>query len=262
MKPTEARLEIIRLLQTELAAIQARRKSYSLRRFASQLQIPAPILSEVMRGKRNITRDLARRILSALEAPRARTQQLLAAIPTREPRAAVHSHDNYFVLADDEFRMVSDWWYLAILSLAETHDFDPSPPAIARRLGISREQAHEATETLVRLKMLIPAEEGGLRASGMQFRSSFDIADASIRKHHAQGIELARQALLEVPVELREFSANWLVSDPSLLPEAKEKLRKLRREIVSLLESSPKKSEVYRLSIQLFPVTRSGSQSD
>jgi len=70
-------------------------------------------------------------------------------------RTSTHRDEDYVLLAHDVFRFVSDWWYFAILSLAETDDFDAAPWAIARRLGISREQAQEATETLLRLGMEI-----------------------------------------------------------------------------------------------------------
>ena len=107
-------------------------------------------------------------------------------------RTSTHRDEDYVLLAHDGFRFVSDWWYFAILSLAETDDFDAAPWAIARRLGISREQDQEATETLLRLGILQKSPHGVTRPSGKQFRTTFDISDTYIKKHHAQGLEPPR----------------------------------------------------------------------
>jgi uncharacterized protein (TIGR02147 family) len=78
--------------------------------------------------------------------------------------------------------------------------------------------------------------------------------NSSIRKNHAQCLELALDALERVPIELRDFSGMIIAADPELLPEAKQRIRALRREITEILEGG-KKKEVYRLSIQLFPLS-------
>jgi hypothetical protein len=43
---------------------------------------------------------------------------------------------------------------------------------------------------------------------------------------------------------------------PDRIPAAKEKVKKFRRELADFLESSRSKTEVYRLSFQLFPLTK------
>lgn len=50
----------------------------------------------------------------------------------------------------------------------------------------------------------------------------------------------------------------WIV-DLDLLPEAKELIRSFRRKLVEFLESS-EKEEVYKLNIQLFPLSVSAAK--
>ena len=53
-------------------------------------------------------------------------------------------------------------------------------------------------------------------------------------------------------VEKREFSANIIAIDPMKIPEAKDKIRKFRRELSDFLSTSSSIEEVYCLSIQMF----------
>jgi uncharacterized protein (TIGR02147 family) len=239
-----------------LAQLQTKNPGFSLRSFARRLQITPAELSLILNGKRRVTQKMAAKLVDRLALPPAQAERLMAALPARLPRrkSAVPSVLKSIQLSSDEFNVIADWYHLAVLSLAETDGFEGRPEWIAQRLGIRLREAQSAVQTLLRLGML---EEGaqGLRATGKEFRTSTDVPDASVRKNHAQGLELARAALDEVPIELRDFGASIIAADPDLLPAAKQRLRELRREMVELLESG-KKKEVYRLSVQLIPLSR------
>ncbi len=250
-------LELIGLLREELATAQSRNPSYSLRALAKRLRVAPAELSLLMRGKRRLTQAMASRLLLGLAHEPSETQRLLAGIPqelSRTRRKSVRSVAapelvNYIQLSTDEFRVVADWYIMAILALSETASFRPRPDWIARRLRINTQQARSAVEILTRLGLL---QDG--KPTGKRFTTTNDIPDASLRKNHAQGLALASRALEEVPVELREFGASIIAVDPSKLPEAKTRLREMRREVSRLLESG-ERTEVYRLSVQLIPLT-------
>lgn len=256
MSPTETQNAFVNLLRATLAQLQAKNPGFSLRSFAKRLRVTPAELSLILNGKRRVTRKMALKLSDRLALDPARAEKLLASLPTRLPRrkASTPSVLKYIQLSSDEFNVIADWYHLAILSLAETQGFVSEAEWIARRLGIRLREAESAVQTLLRLGML-EERAGAWVASGKEFRSTYDVPDSSVRKNHAQGLELARAALDEVPVELRDFGASIIAADPDLLPAAKQRLRELRREIVELLESGQKK-EVYRLSVQLIPLSR------
>jgi hypothetical protein len=65
----------------------------------------------------------------------------------------------------------------------------------------------------------------------------------------------ALEALEDVPLESRDQSSMTMAIDPSLLPEAKAKIRDFRRSLCAFLQENARpKSEIYQLSISLFPV--------
>jgi uncharacterized protein (TIGR02147 family) len=158
-------------------------------------------------------------------------------------------------LTVDHFNVISDWYHFAILSLAETQDFNDEPAAIARRLNITKTQASAALERLTRLGMLERGPSGKLFATGASYSSSDDLVSSALRKSHAQNLELARRSLEEDAMEERDFISATMAIDPALLPEAKRRLREFRADLCAFLESGAKK-EVYKVSMQLFPLSK------
>lgn len=257
---SDPRIEIIRLVRGALAEHQARNPGFSLRAFSRRMKVSPAELSLIFRGKRQLTRRMGEKLLEGLALDPVSARTLLERLPhrlsrkKRAPHVSTPSALKYVQLSADEFNVVADWYYLAILSLAETAAFQSDPQWIAERLGIRRQEAISAIATLVRLGLL-ERKKRSLGLTGRRFTTTQDIPSAPIRKNHAQALELARRALDETPVELREFGASIIAADPDLLPEAKARLRELRREVSRILESG-KKKEVYRLSVQLIPLSR------
>lgn len=260
---TEARLALLTLMRDRFVEAQRRNSAYSMRAFARRLNLPPPILSEILRGKRIVTFQIASRICSGLELNELEANSYLERIPRRRMRRGglvdaareLAQHCAALQLHADVFDAVADWYYFAILSLAETQDFVGTPSWIANRLGITLAQSDTAIGTLERLGLMERDPSGCLTVTGRRFSSGSEIPSSAIKKNHRQGLQLAETALDEVAIELRDFSAVLVACDPSRLPEVKEKIKSFRRELSTMMEGGEKK-EVYRLAIQLFPISK------
>lgn len=253
MTTTTTEKQIILLLKSSLAEIQSRRGNYSMRQFAKKLGLDAPVLSLMMNGKRKITHNLAKQVLQGLPIDQTEANQILADLPTKSTRS-VKTKIQFKELNPTQFDVISDWWYFAVLSLSETDQCRSDPKWIAKRLNITTTQAEKALEKLLELN-LIKKKGTTIKATGEIFSSTQDIPSSAIKKNHQQGLELALEALHEVSVELREFGATTMIIDPKKIPEAKKMIRELRKKTMQVLESG-EKLEVYRLQVQLFPLTK------
>ena len=89
--------------------------------------------------------------------------------------------------------------------------------------------------------------------------TSADVPSRALRKYHRQNLMLAESSLESDPVELRDISATNMAIDPRHLPKAKKLIRSFRRKLSRLLEMG-EKTEVYTLSVQLFPNTKRSSR--
>ncbi len=249
--------EIQKLLSERLTEGRLRNSAYSIRALAQKLGISASALSEILNGKRRVSNKLAKRFANKLCLSPEETDRLLGLFPKKRGYDTVKTEKSREMLQlnMDHFKIISDWYHFAILSLSETADFRTDPAWIAGRLNIKAKEAAAALERLERLEMLERNEKGELVPTGVAYTTSDDIANLSLRKSHAQNLELARTSLEKDPVEERDFTAMTMAIDPEKLPEAKKMIREFRNKLCTFLESGTKK-EVYKLCIQTIPLTK------
>lgn len=245
-------LTIKNLLLQELTRRQTRNSSYSLRAFARDLGIGATTLSDVLADKRSLSKTNLGKVMEKLLVSPSERETLWGEYKDNVNRP--REIDSKTVLEEDVFRLIADWHYLAVWSLAKIKNNQARPEWIANRLGIKKEEAEDAVERLIRLKLVRKAH-GRLVSTGNDLSTTTDIPSAAIRKHHSQNLRLAEEALHNVPVDFREFSSVTMAVNLEKLPTVKQILLKTRKKINDLLETG-EASEVYTLSFQLFPLTK------
>ena len=259
-------LAIQNTLNEALIAFRLRNPSFSLRALARKLDISPAAVSEILNGKRPVTRKVAQKVVMRLGLDPKKSHSLLALFPEKgenkpsgdeTPAAPTPS---YTKLSMDQFRAIADWYHYAILSLAETEDFNDDPKSIAARLNLRLPDARAAVERLERLGMLRrDTKTGRLIATGEQYMSSDDVMSIALRKSHMQYMEKSTSALDEVDVLLRDFVGVTIAMNMDKLPVAKKMIRKFLGELCSQVEVGAK-TEVYRLNLQLIPLTTKESR--
>lgn len=230
----------------ELTKARARNASYSMRAFALRIGVAQSVISQVLNGKRPLTKKTAQRILEGLGKDPAAVQQAL--------EGAAEEPNTYTSLGADSFQLVSEWHHYAILSLAETEGFRGTPAWVANRLGISPQTAKEALERLQRLELLV-RKGAKLVASGKQLEAISAVPHVALRKANRENLALAEKALSTISTELRDFTAITLCFDPERIEDARTMIKAFRRSFDRAMEAG-RKREVYKLCIQLFPLTK------
>jgi uncharacterized protein (TIGR02147 family) len=239
---------LVELIKTELLRRKRDNKSYSLRAFAEFLEISPGRLSEILSEKRPIGKKTKLKI-----AERLGITEMNALLETKPQHLTFSDRADYHFLSNDAFTVLADWYHFAILSLADTHDFQADPKWIAKRLNIS---VLEATEALSRLKKVGAIEMNGkkMTKTNKSVRTTTDLESQALRISHRQSIEQAVLALNEVPLELRDITSITMAIDLKKLPMAKQIIKEFRHKMADVLEVGSQ-SEVYNLNIQLVPVS-------
>ena len=247
-------------IKDELEAAKKRNSAFSMRSFSSKIGLTPSALSEVLNSKRKLSRKLAAQVLTQMKIATSERDQILAQFDKtieRKKRITLSKKKKdtgIQILTDDQFRVISDWYHFAILSLSETDHFQGTPEFLSKRLGIKTSEAEEGIERLKRLALIEIESKSGFKATDAQLRTPDHVVSEALRNAHAQNLLLARQSLEEDSIETRDFTAITMAIDPESLPEAKKLIRKFRDDLSRLLESGEKK-EVYKLCVQLFPLT-------
>ncbi|MBI3295531.1 MAG: DUF4423 domain-containing protein [Deltaproteobacteria bacterium] len=199
------------------------------------------MLSQVLKSKRNLSEKLAQRVSRSLDF--------------KLPLGAAESLQ-FNRLLGDHFRVITDWYNFAILELLSIKGTDADPKAIAKTLHISPAEAQTAIACLARLGLIEQTKEGSWHnVSGHNtVLDDESVADAR-RLQQIQILKKALEALENVPIAHRDQSSMILAVDRKLLPEARRRLTKMRRELTQFLQSQGETNDVYCLSFSYFPLT-------
>jgi len=236
------------LLQETLVSRCKTNSAYSLRAFAKQLQLEPSFLSKLLSGKRKATPAVITKISLRLSLNPEEVQKYIGSTSARP---------QYQNLAIDHFTMIADWYHYAILELTLVKGFQSDSNWIAKKLGIKKIEAQTALERLERLEMIKKNDRDEYENfSGNNTTVGNEFTAVAFRKLQKQILLQALHALENTPLELRDQSSMTLAIDPDLIPQAKEKIKKFRRELCTFLqENNRPKKDIYQLSVSLFPVT-------
>lgn len=234
------------VLQHELEKRVKRNPAFSLRAFAKYLNISPATLSQVISQKRNLSMKKGAEILNQLGFSPSEQLNLIADIDKK------NIETQKFQITEDKFKLISEWFYLAILSLGELPNAKADPRHIAKRLNITVAQANIALQRLERLS-IIKIENGFFKQIHPPFKTTDDIPSNAIKTYHMNVLNLAIEKLETVDVKEREYSAVTMAINSKNIEKAKEITRKYKKELSKILETG-KPDRVYHLSIQLFPM--------
>jgi uncharacterized protein (TIGR02147 family) len=262
----KAQTAIQKKINERLSEAKLKNPSFSIRAFAKRLGVSPTTLSLLLSGRRRVSPKLAKSLVDRLDLSPAEAKEILSLLPSKRPyRRATDLVDSEQAqqLTMDQYHVVSEWHHFGLRALLRTRDAQSSsknfkPEWLAERLGVKSRDVSSAIERLLRLEMIERLPDGGLRSTDASFHSPDGIPSVSIRRNHAQHLDLARASLERDSVEVRDFTNLTMAINPKKLSEAKAIIRRFRKEIESVLEddSTGPRQEVYSLAVQLFPLTR------
>ncbi len=241
-------------LQQEFVRRTTKNPAYSLRSFAQQLGVNHATLSTLISGKRKITAATVQRMAQSLH--------LSPAELTRFTATASNSADtptNYFVIQQDTFSFMSEWYFDAILELALIPSFKLEPEVIANSIGITTLQAKIALETLVRLELLSENKSGGFKVKHQNSTNILDpdFTSAAHKKHQKSVLEKSLAAIDTVDRTERDHTSTTMAILKKDLPKAKALIKKFRIELNEFLQRKDvTPDEVYQLQVSFFPLSQ------
>lgn len=251
---------------------KARQNSrYSLRAFAKKIGLSPGGLSQVMNGKKGLSPERAHSIGQALELTEPEVDYLLALVQMESARAPalrlqylsklkelnpklVEGPEFQQSLLDlENFKLISDWYGLAVLELVTVVREDWTPAAIAKRLGISKIEAATTLDRLLKLDLIQSSPSGSYRRvkGSMVVRPS--VPDEAIRKYYSGVHDRSLESLSQ---DERASGAQVFAFDPDQLEEVKEMVDDFLLRLNKLAMKGKRRSEVYQALANVFPLTR------
>ena len=226
--------------------------NYSLRAFARSLGMDSSTVSAIMNGKRPLTIKNARKIIEGLNISDPNEAQTLMVETLSIPGEKANAE--YTEIAHQQAEAIASWEHFAILAVLELKDFSGLDRAISERLNIPFGIVVECLARLERLGMITKTPKGW-KLTAKNLSTGGKIASAVLREGHRQNILRSLDSLENDPVEIRDVSGMTMAVSRERLEEARKMIRDFRRRISSYMEGG-KRNAVYRLNIQLFPLSQ------
>jgi uncharacterized protein (TIGR02147 family) len=240
---------------------------YSLRAFARDLKLSPARLSEILHGKKGLSRGAAAEVAGRLGLQSAETERFCNLVDSAHARSPVArklakerltaelQNSTALNLQMDTFRIVSDWYHFAITQLMQLKDFKSDENWIAQRLGIDSLTVKAALERMERLQM-IEKVRGRYRPVNDFIHSPDGVPSEALRKFQKQFLEKAIQALSVQSVDERDFTTLVMPIDTDKIPLAKKRIRKFRQDLCDELSEGKNLDQVYALSVQFYRLSQ------
>jgi uncharacterized protein (TIGR02147 family) len=246
----------IHKIQDGLSLKQRQNPNYSLRAYARDLGVHAATLSQVLKGTRPLPIKDSLQVVQKLQLPPKERTLFLESLyrsKTKLDDIKIDQNDERFMLDESHYKAIAEWEHYAVLTLFDLEEFKCSLDEISKRLNITLNRSQVVIENLLQCGLL--TLENGIYVKNIApLRTTEDINNLALRNSHIETLEMGKTKLDEIEVMLRDFSAMTIAMDPLKLTEAKTIIREFRQKMAALLRNG-KKSEVYHLAIQFYPLT-------
>lgn len=252
-------------LKEELAHRCERNPRYSVRSFARALQIDAGALSRILGGKQIPSFKLAQKLIDALDLEQDERRNFLASLAETQRSRGLERLSPVFMALEstlpqrefsiDVYRVIADWYHVAILELTYVEGFQSNARWIAKQLGISAAEAQLAIDRLLELELLEKKKNKLVKTQTQLTTADKHLTTPALRKHQKQLLLKAIDSLENDPVEARNITSMTMAIDPTKLVAAKEMIREFNKKLCAFLEEG-KQKRVYNLGVALYPLQK------
>lgn len=239
------------ILQQEYLRRVGKNPHYSLRAFAQHLDVNHAILSMVLSGKRKITKAMVTKFSKNLGLSPVEVQKFIETEFTE-------SEKDFYLLQNDVFAFISEWYFDAILELTLIPQVNLNPKYISQILGITVFQATYGLELIERLGLLTKDQDGRYK---LTYKNSTNILDPDTtttaqRNYQKSVLEKSLEALESVDRKKRDHTSTTIAIHSKDLPRAKEIIKKFRYDLNTFMQRDESVlNEVYQLQVSFFPLT-------
>jgi uncharacterized protein (TIGR02147 family) len=247
---------------------------FSLRAFSKRAGLRSSnYLKLVMDGDRNLTPEMAARFAAACGLSGQASEYFCELSSFNQARHATAREQAYARLRrfrryrkahrlDPAQEAYYGQWYIpAIRELCARPDFREDAKWIGRTLTpkVAPRDVQRAISVLLDLGLLARDAQGRL----VQSEALVETAEGALSHHvvsfHRAMLERAGEALDSVPREEREITSLTLCLSEAQLSELKQRLTRLREELLHVFQSDADAQRVVQLNFQLFPLSKKES---
>jgi uncharacterized protein (TIGR02147 family) len=250
-------------LNFELELRKARRPAYSMRAFARDLSVSPSSLNDFLKARVGMSEariDAIAQILKWSDERREHFRDLILARFDRDPgvrqsaqmRARSRLKDGAYKFSLEAFKVISDWYHLAILELCALKD-GLDAATMAHELNLEPGTVKSAVNRLLKLQFLKKTETGLKPEDDTSHFGDMGSSEA-IKKFHSQILEMAQRALFTNSGPRHDSQSLVYSVAQKDLAKMNGEIRKSVLNIVNRYAQQPNSDCIQVLTLQIFPV--------
>jgi uncharacterized protein (TIGR02147 family) len=224
--------------------------NYSLRAFARDLEIHSGTLSSILKQRRTVGAKVLSHLLKKLPLTAMEKKKILSEL-IASPSV---SSENFPVIDEESLSIIKDWEHYAIMAYLQLRKAKKTPLDIAKALGLPQAKVLRALANLEKTELL-KREGDQYKVTYKNLATSNGVPNTALREAHAQYIDKAKNALNDFSPQERDITGRTMAIATKNLPRAKELIQQFRSDLSELLANG-EVDDVFRLNIQLFPLTQ------
>lgn len=253
------------------AAKKAKSRTFSYRAFSKRAGVASPnYLKLVIDGQRSLSVKMAERFATACGLDIDSSRYFVHLVSFNQAKTSSERTLHYGRLTSfQHYRQAhkleiahaayySDWYMPAIRELAASREFNEDPEWIADQLipAITPLQAARALETLIELGLLVRRADGRLAQADSILSTGPETRGLHIAAFHRAMTQRAIESIDLIPAQDRDISSLTLCLGRGGLRAFKERIQRVRRELLELSAMESEPEQVVQINFQLFPLSR------
>jgi uncharacterized protein (TIGR02147 family) len=178
-----------------------------------------------------------------------------------EVLSELNPNNNFDAIEVNQYEVIANWIHMAIMAMTQLKDFKGTEEEVFSLLGgkATLYEIRAAITRLLNLTLLAWTEDGKLKATHNYVSTSNDIKNKAAREYHKQVMDLAKEALEEVPLDRREFQSFVMAVDNDKVDMAKQMIRDFRVKLHKAVSGNG--DNIYQTNVQFFQLTENSGEN-
>jgi len=244
---------------------------FTYRYFAAMAGFSSPVfLKLVMDGKSNLSEKSCRRLAAAMQLDIAESDYFETLVQFNQAKS-IEKKKNFFeklrtlgqnysvtVLESDQYDFYQKWYHAVLRELLPNlpGDFDRGRMGKMLLPEVGARDIKKAVALLKRTGLLVENSDGTFSQIQKLISTGSEVESLAVRDLHQQMSRLATAAIEKVAKEERDISGLTVGLSAATLEYIKKELESLRARIMTRVAADGNVEQVYRLNLQLFPLTK------
>lgn len=257
---------VSQFLKEKLEEKQLQNKSYSLRAFSAKLGISPGGLAQILSGKKRISINRAHEVAINLKLSKEEKTLFILLVEFEQSKKEERKAEVFqeiknldskkaaelFDLSVDQFKLISDWYGLAILECAGSYGKNFGVKEFSKHFGVSTNETSLTLERLQRLELIEKGNDGSWERVRDRVLVTSNVPNEAIRNYYRSVAEKSLLSYSKQSPQEKISAAETFAFDPEQIEELRRLTDEYLDKVIELSSQSKNKTATYQALINLF----------